>query len=164
MGLSGPNAHRRKYNFITESKCPKCNYKNEDVPHYLLQYPAHAAQEQRWQMASYQFCLTYSNNCLLYQEEPNQICQILSSMAQAKMKLTTNCLNVLQNSSKNQTESNGHNQKPSYPYSSTSDPCPPANSCPLHSACSKTQVIFYFFILLLFCFCFFAFFFILEDR
>jgi len=44
MGLSGLNAHRKQYNFINFSTCPKCQARKEDVVHYLLQCHAYAAQ------------------------------------------------------------------------------------------------------------------------
>ncbi len=31
MGLSGLNAHRRKYNFINDNTCPLCNTKAENI-------------------------------------------------------------------------------------------------------------------------------------
>lgn len=43
MGLSGLNAHRKKYHFIDFSSCPNCPAKREDQTHYLLQCPAYAA-------------------------------------------------------------------------------------------------------------------------
>ena len=44
MGLSGLNAHRKRYHFIDYSTCPKCHAKKEDSIHYLLQCPAYAVQ------------------------------------------------------------------------------------------------------------------------
>ena len=44
MGLSGLNSHRKRYHFITESRCPKCNSKNEDTTHFLLECPAYTAE------------------------------------------------------------------------------------------------------------------------
>ena len=43
LGLSGLNAHRRSYNFIRHSTCPKCQNRNEDNSHFLLSCPAYAA-------------------------------------------------------------------------------------------------------------------------
>ena len=43
MGLSGLNAHRKKYHFIDFSFCPNCPAKREDPTHYFLQFPAYAA-------------------------------------------------------------------------------------------------------------------------
>ena len=37
MGLSALNAHRRKVHFIANASCPYCNYRKEDIDHYLLQ-------------------------------------------------------------------------------------------------------------------------------
>lgn len=42
MGLSGLNAHRKKYNFIPDNTCPKCGIKPEDETHYLVKCPAYA--------------------------------------------------------------------------------------------------------------------------
>lgn len=39
MGLSGLNAHRKKYNFITFNNCPLCGQKPEDTVHFLLVCP-----------------------------------------------------------------------------------------------------------------------------
>ena len=47
MGLSGLNAHRKKYNFILHSTCMYCNYRQEDISHFLLVCPSFAAQRQR---------------------------------------------------------------------------------------------------------------------
>ena len=47
MGLSGLNQQRRKYNFIANSVCPKCNFKSEDAAHYFLHCPMYAAQRQK---------------------------------------------------------------------------------------------------------------------
>ena len=46
MGLSGFNAHRKKYNFIQNGGCPYCNFKTEDKLHLLLKCPAFAAPRQ----------------------------------------------------------------------------------------------------------------------
>jgi hypothetical protein len=43
MGLSGLNAHRKKYNFIQHNFCPLCGMKNEDPIHFLLLCPYQAA-------------------------------------------------------------------------------------------------------------------------
>ena len=43
MGLSGLNAHRKKYHFISDNKCPCCNMKNENEIHFFLTCPSHAA-------------------------------------------------------------------------------------------------------------------------
>ena len=37
MGLSGLNAHRKKYNFITFNDCPLCGNKPENEEHFFLQ-------------------------------------------------------------------------------------------------------------------------------
>jgi hypothetical protein len=47
MGLSGLNAHRKKYNFIPQGACSYCNHKTEDPKHYLLKCPAFAVHRQR---------------------------------------------------------------------------------------------------------------------
>jgi len=47
MGLSGLNAHRKKYNFILNSVCPFCNYRREDAKHFLLICPTFAAPRQQ---------------------------------------------------------------------------------------------------------------------
>ncbi len=39
MGLSGLNAHRRKYNFINDNTYPLCNMKAENTYHYFLVCP-----------------------------------------------------------------------------------------------------------------------------
>ena len=44
LGLSALNLHRFTYNFIDIKSCPRCNYGTEDVKHFLLHYPAYAAQ------------------------------------------------------------------------------------------------------------------------
>ena len=44
MGLSGLNAHRRKYNFITHNECPKCGGKPEDEVHFFTKCPNYAIQ------------------------------------------------------------------------------------------------------------------------
>ena len=46
MGLSALNAHRKRYNFIPSSSCDFCNYRIENVRHFLLYCPAFAAQRQ----------------------------------------------------------------------------------------------------------------------
>ena len=43
MGLSGLNAHRKRYHFINFSTCMKCQAKKEDQLHFLIQCPAYAA-------------------------------------------------------------------------------------------------------------------------
>jgi len=43
MGLSGLNAHRKSYHFIDHCTCDKCNARQEDCKHYLLECPAYAA-------------------------------------------------------------------------------------------------------------------------
>ena len=43
MGLSGLNAHRKSYHFIEYSTCDKCNARQEDSKHFLLECPAYAA-------------------------------------------------------------------------------------------------------------------------
>ena len=43
LGLSGLNAHRKKYHFINFSRCPRCNHRIEDTTHFLLVCPSHAA-------------------------------------------------------------------------------------------------------------------------
>ena len=47
MGLSGLNAHRKKYHFIQEATCQYCNFKHEDPVHYLLHCPAFAVHRQQ---------------------------------------------------------------------------------------------------------------------
>ena len=44
MGLSGLNSHRKRYHFINYSTCPRCQFRNEDALHYLLQCQAYAVQ------------------------------------------------------------------------------------------------------------------------
>ena len=39
MGLSGLNAHRKKYNFIPNNVCPHCGQRPEDEVHYFLKCP-----------------------------------------------------------------------------------------------------------------------------
>ena len=46
LGLSGLNAHRKSYHFINFSTCPKCNFRLENTPHFLLICPSYAAQRQ----------------------------------------------------------------------------------------------------------------------
>jgi hypothetical protein len=36
MGLSGLNGHRNRFNFIDHSRCPNCNYQNENLDHYFF--------------------------------------------------------------------------------------------------------------------------------
>jgi len=43
MGLSGLNAHRKRYHFIENSNCPNCRSRVEDPVHFLLECPAYAA-------------------------------------------------------------------------------------------------------------------------
>jgi len=43
MGLSGLNAHRKRYHFIENSNCPNCRSRIEDSVHFLLECPAYAA-------------------------------------------------------------------------------------------------------------------------
>ena len=43
MGLSGLNAHRKRYHFIEHSNCPNCNSRLEDAKHFLFECPAYAA-------------------------------------------------------------------------------------------------------------------------
>ena len=44
MGLSGLNAHRKKYNFIPNSACPMCGIKPENEVHYFIKCPHYAIQ------------------------------------------------------------------------------------------------------------------------
>ena len=44
--MSGLNAHRKKYHFINNSSCPRCNQRLEDSSHYLLVCPSFAAQRE----------------------------------------------------------------------------------------------------------------------
>ena len=44
MGLSGLNAHRKKYHFIQFGTCPNCNHRSEDPVHYFFKCPLYAAQ------------------------------------------------------------------------------------------------------------------------
>ncbi len=45
MGLSGLNAQRKKYHFITDSSCPNCGARHESPDHFLLLCPTyHAAR------------------------------------------------------------------------------------------------------------------------
>ena len=46
MGLSGLNAHRKKYNFIADGHCMYCNYRCENLEHFLLYCPNFAAHRQ----------------------------------------------------------------------------------------------------------------------
>ncbi len=39
MGLSALNAQRRKYNFISDSKCPLCNMRAEKCLSLLFRWP-----------------------------------------------------------------------------------------------------------------------------
>ena len=41
MGLSGLNAHRKKYHFIQHADCLFCSHKKEDTIHFLLECPRH---------------------------------------------------------------------------------------------------------------------------
>ena len=43
MGLSGLNAHRKKYHFTDSSTCHKCQAKREDSLHFILTCPSYAA-------------------------------------------------------------------------------------------------------------------------
>mgnify|MGYP001551431377 FL=1 len=43
MGLSGLNAHRRRYHFIENGRCPNCLFKIEDTLHFVLHCPSYAA-------------------------------------------------------------------------------------------------------------------------
>ena len=43
MGLSALNAHRRKYHFIDNAKCPYCHSDKEDTTHFLLKCPRYTA-------------------------------------------------------------------------------------------------------------------------
>ncbi len=40
MRLSSRNAHRFKYNFISNSRCLLCQHRSEDTTHFLLHCPA----------------------------------------------------------------------------------------------------------------------------
>jgi hypothetical protein len=42
MGLSGLNGHRNRYNVIDHSRCPNCNYQNENLDHYFWSCPEYA--------------------------------------------------------------------------------------------------------------------------
>jgi hypothetical protein len=44
VGLPGLNGHRNRYNFIfiDHSRCPNCNYQNENLDHYFLSCPEYA--------------------------------------------------------------------------------------------------------------------------
>ena len=44
MGLSGLNAHSKKYNFILYNECPKCGGRPEDEAHFLIKCPNYATQ------------------------------------------------------------------------------------------------------------------------
>ena len=44
MGLSGLNAHRKKYNFILHNECPNCGGRPEDEVHFLTKCPKYAIQ------------------------------------------------------------------------------------------------------------------------
>ena len=46
MGLSGLNAHRKKYNFIPFNNCPLCGHKPEDSIHYFFKCPYFAMPRQ----------------------------------------------------------------------------------------------------------------------
>ena len=46
LGLSGLNAHRKKYHFIPRSTCPKCNFRLEDTSHFLFVCPSYAAHRE----------------------------------------------------------------------------------------------------------------------
>ena len=44
LGLSGLNEHRKRFNFVTDSHCPKCHHINESVSHFLFDCPYYATQ------------------------------------------------------------------------------------------------------------------------
>ena len=44
MGLSGLNAHRKKYNFIDHSICPNCYSNHENEIHFFLHCANYAAE------------------------------------------------------------------------------------------------------------------------
>ena len=46
LGLSGLNAHRKKYNFINFSNCPNCQAEHEDEKHFFLFCTQYAAPRQ----------------------------------------------------------------------------------------------------------------------
>ena len=44
MGLSGLNAHRKKYHFIENSICPNCHFNHENEIHFFLHCANYAVQ------------------------------------------------------------------------------------------------------------------------
>ncbi len=65
IGLSGLNAHRRKYNFINDNTCPLCNMKAQNTYHYFLVCPVLATPRATLLTRVSQVLSNIPNQCFL---------------------------------------------------------------------------------------------------